>query len=160
MVGGRGERLVEHCTFQNRNLVLVFLYHCISDGNRLVSENSGCHFLFILHLMSDKAAFESGALLCVQRYWENLNLHIYAATNSVSVWDYGITVSTAIHVIMLELKINKHNTYYRCTYVFLTSYLKRDLAKKKKYISLYVLQYLCMQRFCVILVQYSRNHQA
>ncbi len=39
---------------------------------------------------------------------------------------------------MLELKNNKHNTYYRCTYLFivnavifklLTSYLKRDLAK-------------------------------
>ncbi len=42
---------------------------------------------------------------------------------------------------MLELKNNKHNTYYRCTYLYmvnavifkllLTSYLKRDLAKKK-----------------------------
>ncbi len=43
---------------------------------------------------------------------------------------------------MLELKNNKHNTYYRCTYLcivnvviiklLLTSYLKRDLAKKNK----------------------------
>ncbi len=43
---------------------------------------------------------------------------------------------------MLELKNNKHNTYYRCTYLYivnavifkllLTSYLKRDLAKKQK----------------------------
>ncbi len=43
---------------------------------------------------------------------------------------------------MLELKNNKHNTYYRWTYLYivnavifkllLTSYLKRDLAKKKK----------------------------
>ncbi len=43
---------------------------------------------------------------------------------------------------MLELKNNKHNTYYRCTYLYivnavifkllLTSYLKRDLAKKKQ----------------------------
>ncbi len=43
---------------------------------------------------------------------------------------------------MLELKNNKHNTYYRCTYLcivnaviiklLLTSYLKRDLAKKKQ----------------------------
>ncbi len=43
---------------------------------------------------------------------------------------------------MLELKNNKHNTYYRCTYLYivnavivkllLTSYLKRDLANKKK----------------------------
>ncbi len=41
---------------------------------------------------------------------------------------------------MLELKNNKHNTYYHCTYLYivnavifkllLTSYLKRDLAKK------------------------------
>ncbi len=43
---------------------------------------------------------------------------------------------------MLELKNNKHNTYYCCTYLYivnavifkllLTSYLKRDLAKKTK----------------------------
>ncbi len=42
---------------------------------------------------------------------------------------------------MLELKNNKHNTYYRCTYLYivntfiikllLTFYLKQDLAKKK-----------------------------
>ncbi len=57
-----GERLVEHCTFQNQNLVQVFLYHCISDGNRLFSENDGCHFHFILHVMSDKAVFVSSAL--------------------------------------------------------------------------------------------------
>ncbi len=33
---------------------------------------------------------------------------------------------------MLELKNNKHNTYYRCTYLklLLTSYRKHDLAKK------------------------------
>jgi len=36
--------------------------------------NFGCHFNINLHVMSDKAAFVSGALLCVQRYWENLNL--------------------------------------------------------------------------------------
>ncbi len=44
---------------------------------------------------------------------------------------------------MLELKNNKHNTYNRCTYLYivnavifkllLTSYLKRDLANKKEY---------------------------
>ncbi len=98
MVGGWGECLVEHCTFQNRNPVRVFLYHCFSDGNQLFSENFGCHFHFILHIMSDKAAFVSGALLCV-RYrgnlklyhsnsascWQRINLHIYAATNSVTV---------------------------------------------------------------------------
>ncbi len=61
MVGGWGERLVEHCTFQNRIPVRVFLYHCISDGNQLFSENYGCHFHLILHVMSDKAAFVSGA---------------------------------------------------------------------------------------------------
>ncbi len=43
---------------------------------------------------------------------------------------------------MLELKNNNHNTYYHCTYLYienavifkllLTSYLKRDLAKKKQ----------------------------
>ncbi len=43
---------------------------------------------------------------------------------------------------MLELKNNKHNTHYRCTYVYiahtvifkllLTSNLKRDLAKTKQ----------------------------
>ncbi len=112
MVGGWGERLVEHCTFQNRNPVRAFLYHCISEGNRLSSENSGCHFHFILHVMSDKAAFVSGALLCVQRYrgnldlshsnsasrWQRMNLHIYAATNSVSLWDYGINKFNCITV--------------------------------------------------------------
>ncbi len=86
----------EHCTFQNRNPVRVFLYHCISEGNRLSSENDGCHFHLILNVMSDKAAFVSGALLCVQCYrgnlalsnsascWQRMNLHIYAATNSMS----------------------------------------------------------------------------
>ncbi len=93
-----GRSLIEHCTFQIQNLVQVILYHCISDGNRLFSENVGCHFHFILHhvvkyIMSDKAAFVSGALLCVQRYrgnidlsnstsrWQRMNLHI-----SVGLW--------------------------------------------------------------------------
>ncbi len=75
----------------------VFLYHCISYGNQWFSENVGCHFNLILHVMSDKAAFVSGALFCVQRYranlelsrsnsayrWQIINLHKYAATNSV-----------------------------------------------------------------------------
>ncbi len=109
---GVGEGLVEHCTFQNRNPVRVFLYHCISEGNRLSSENFGCHFHFILHVMSDKAAFVSGALLCVQCYrgnlglsrsnsasrWQRMNLHISAATNSVSLWDYGINKFNCITV--------------------------------------------------------------
>ncbi len=112
LVGGWGERLVEHCTFQNRNPVRVFLYCCISDGNQLFSESFGCHFHFILQIMSDKAAFVSGALLCVQRYrgnldlyyynsisrWQRINLHIYAATNSVSLWDYDINTFNCITV--------------------------------------------------------------
>ncbi len=95
---GGGERLVELCMFQNRNPVRVFLYHCISEGNRLFSENFGCRFHFILHIMSDKAVFVSRALFCVQRYrgnlelsrsnsasrWQRMNLHMY------SLWDYGL----------------------------------------------------------------------
>ncbi len=65
MVGGWEERLVELLTFQNRNTLLVFSYHCISDGKRLSSENFGYYFHLILHVMSDKAAFVSGALFCV-----------------------------------------------------------------------------------------------
>ncbi len=61
----------EHCTFQNRNTVQMFLYRCIFEGNRLSSEKFGCYFHFILHVMSDKAAFVSGALLYVQRYRGN-----------------------------------------------------------------------------------------
>ncbi len=78
----------------------------------MFSENFGCRFHFILHIMSDKAAFVSRALFCVQRYWGNLdlyhsnsascwqiiNLHIYAATNSVSLWDYGINKFNCITV--------------------------------------------------------------
>ncbi len=112
--------------------------------------------------MSDKAAFVSGALLCVHRgrgnlelysysasRWQRVNLHIYAATNSVSLWDYGINkfniTVCAIHVLILELKNNKHNTYYHCTYLYianavilkllLTSYLKRYLAKNNNNIT-------------------------
>ncbi len=99
-------------TARNRNPVLVFLYHCISEGNQLSSENFGCHFHFILHVMSDKAAFVSGALFCVQCYrgnlnlyhsnsasrWQRINLHIYAATNSVSLWDYVINKFNCITV--------------------------------------------------------------
>ncbi len=98
--GWRGGRLVELCTLHNRNPVLVFTYHCISDGNRLSSEHVGCYFHFILRVMSDKAAFVSGALLCVQRYrwnlafsdsascWKIINLHIYGhkQCKSVGLW--------------------------------------------------------------------------
>ncbi len=59
MVGGWGEAWLSNALFQIQNLVQVFLYHCISDGNRLFSENVGCHFHFILHIMSDKAALVS-----------------------------------------------------------------------------------------------------
>ncbi len=104
--------LVEICTFQNRNTLLVFLYQCISDGKRLSSENFGCHFHFILHIMSDKAEFVSRALFCVQCYrgnlelsrsnstscWQIINFHIYAATNSASLWDCGINKFNCITV--------------------------------------------------------------
>ncbi len=40
MVGGWGERLVEHCTFQNRNPVRVFLYHYISDVTIFINLNN------------------------------------------------------------------------------------------------------------------------
>ncbi len=70
-------------------------------------------------MMSDKAAFVSGALLCVQRYrgnlalsrynstscWQIINLHKYAATNNVSLWDYGINKFNCITIslqFMLE----------------------------------------------------------
>ncbi len=50
--------------------------------------------VILLHIMSDKAAFVSGALFCLQRYrgnlnlshsnsashWQRINLHIFAAT--------------------------------------------------------------------------------
>ncbi len=81
MVGGWGEAWLSNALFQIQNLVQVFLYHCISDGNRLFSENVGCHFHFILHIMSDKAALVSWALICVQRYQGNLEL-----SNSASRW--------------------------------------------------------------------------
>ncbi len=77
----------EHCTFQNQNPVRVFLYHCISEGNRLFSENDGCHFHFILHVMSDKAAFVGGALLCVQRYCGN---------RAELCFVYSVTVETSL----------------------------------------------------------------
>ncbi len=83
MIGRRREHLVEYCTFQNRNPVRVFLYHCISDGNQLFSENFGCNFYLILRTISDKAAFVSGALFCVQRYRGNLEI---SRSNSASRW--------------------------------------------------------------------------
>ncbi len=58
----------------------VFLYHCISNGN-LFSENFGCYFHFILHIMSDKSVFVSGALFCVQRYRGYLELSRYNSTS-------------------------------------------------------------------------------
>ncbi len=78
----------------------------------MFSESCGCHFHFILQIMSDKPVFVSGALFCVQRYrgnlvlyqfisascWQRINLHIYAATNSASPWDYGINKLNCITV--------------------------------------------------------------
>ncbi len=68
---------------------------------------------------------------------------------------------------MLELKNNKHNTYCHCTYLYivnavifkllLTSYLKRDLAKKQNNNNVTTLICLaisvaCVQSFCTILL--------
>ncbi len=59
------------------------IYHCISDGNQLFSENFWMSFSFHLAIMSDKAAFVRGALFCVQRYRRNLELF---RSNSASLW--------------------------------------------------------------------------
>ncbi len=72
---------------------------------------------------------------------------------------------------MLELKNNKHNTYYRCTYLYivnafifkllLTSYLKCDLAKKNKNNNVTTLICLAISVPAKVLrdplVQYSRG---
>ncbi len=72
---------------------------------------------------------------------------------------------------MLELKNNKHNTYYRCTYLYivdavifkllLTSYLKRDLAKKNNNNNVTILICLVISVRAKVLrnplVQYSRG---
>ncbi len=83
------------------------------------SGNVGCHFHFILHVMSDKAAFVSGALFCVQRYQETSSspaptappagrelICIYAATNSIGT-SIGYTIS--YKYIVLDYGINKFN---------------------------------------------------
>ncbi len=119
MVGGWGELLVEHCTFENQNPVRVFLYHCIYDGNQMFSENFGCHVQLILHIMFDKTVFVSGALFWVQRYqgnlelshsnsasrWHIINLHIYAATNRVSLWDYSINKLNCVSFTAINVRI-------------------------------------------------------
>ncbi len=106
MIGGWGERLVEHCTFQDRNPVRVFLYHCISDGNQLFSENFGCHFHFILHIMSDKAAFVRGAL-----FW-NLEL---SRSNSASRWQRINLLSKTLSKLFANHnalgQLTNHNTF-------------------------------------------------
>ncbi len=82
---------------------------------------------------------------------------------SVGLW-INFNSFTAIHVIMLELKNNKHNTHYCCTYLYnlvnaiifkllLTSYLKRDLAKKTTTITISVRAKVLHNPF----VQYSLN---
>ncbi len=101
LVGGWGESVVELCMFENRKTVLVFLYHCISDGNRLFSEHFGCHFHFIWPVMSDKAAFVSGALFCVQRYRGNLEL-----SRSNREWIYIYMRPQIVHVCGTMVYIN------------------------------------------------------
>ncbi len=77
--------------------LLVFLYHCISDGNQKFSENFGCHFHFILHVCLIKQRLWEELWLCVQRYREPRSLPLQqrlpagrelfaynATTNSVS----------------------------------------------------------------------------
>ncbi len=64
MVGGWGEHLVELCYFWWKPTVFS-------------------HFHFILHIMSEKAAFVRGALFCVQHYRGNLAL---SRSNSASRW--------------------------------------------------------------------------
>ncbi len=54
-----------------------FYITSISYGNQLFSEHFGCHFHFILHIMSDKAGFVRGALF-VQPYRGNLELEVCA----------------------------------------------------------------------------------
>ncbi len=51
--------------FQNQNPCWCFYITVF------LKENFGCHFHLILHIMSDKAAFVSGALLCVKGYRGN-----------------------------------------------------------------------------------------
>ncbi len=72
---------------------------------------------------------------------------------------------------MSELKNNKHNTYYRCTYLYivnavifkrlLTAYLKHDLAKKNKKNNVTTLICLALSVRAKVLsdplVQYSRG---
>ncbi len=99
MVGMWGEHLVEHCTFQYRNPMRVFLYHCISYRNQLFSENVGCHFHFILHIMSDKAAFVSGALFCVQRYRGNLELSPNNNSNNIITTLTCLAISVCAKVL-------------------------------------------------------------
>ncbi len=69
---------------------------------------------------------------------------------------------------MLELKNNKHNTHYCCTYLYnlvnaiifkllLTSYLKRDLAKKTTTITITITISVRAKVLHNPLVQYSRD---
>ncbi len=103
--------------------LLVFLDHCISDGNQLFSENFGCHFHLILHIMSDKAVFVNRALhLCIQRYrgnltlyhcnsasrWQRINLDIYAATNSVVLHPNVPTYTTPLKYVLFWWRKSTH----------------------------------------------------
>ncbi len=100
-----GENAWLRTAFQNRNPVRVFLYHGISDGNRLFSENLGCHFHFILHVMSDIAAFVRGALLCVQRYRGNLGL---SHSNSASCWQ-----RINLHICRHRVSVGNTGPWYK-----------------------------------------------
>ncbi len=77
----------------------LFLHHCISDGNQLFSEHFGYHCNFIFYVMSDKAGFVSGALLCVQRYRGNLELSRY---NREFIFIFHLWISVCYTNILLE----------------------------------------------------------
>ncbi len=105
---GRGNAWLSTARFKMR----VFFISLYFWWKPTVFRKFWISFYFLLHVMPDKAAFVSEALLCVQRYqgnrdlyhydsasrWQGINLHIYAATNSVSLWDYGINQFNCITV--------------------------------------------------------------
>ncbi len=104
-----GRTLVELCTFQNQNLCWCFYITVFLMETNCFQIN--LYVIFISSfILSDKATFVSGALICVQCYrgnlarynsasrWQRINLRIYVATNGVSLWDYGINKFNCITV--------------------------------------------------------------
>ncbi len=55
---------------------------------------------------------------------ELICIYMPAQCKSVGLWYNYIQLYnsfSAIHVRMIELKNNKHNTYYRCTYLYIVN---------------------------------------